>query len=57
MKYNIVNLILKTDKNLSFTASKVRGYIGNQFKEYDLLHNHINHNDLIFNYPWFNIKL
>lgn len=57
MKYNIVNLILKTDKNLSFTASKVRGYIGNQFKEYDLLHNHINHNDLIFNYPLVQYKV
>lgn len=57
MKYNIVNLTLKTDKNLLSNASKVRGYIGNQFKEYDLLHNHVNQDNYIFNYPLVQYKI
>lgn len=56
IKYNIVYLTLKTDKCLKEDASKLRGYIGNQFYEFDILHNHIN-NKLIFSYPLVQYKI
>ena len=56
MEQRIVNLILKTDKDLSTDVSKVRGFIGNEFKEFNLLHNHYG-NDYIFTYPKVQYKI
>lgn len=50
MRYNIVILNLKTDKKLNCNASKLRGYIGKEFKDYNLLHNHYG-NNFLFKYP------
>lgn len=50
MEHKIVNLILEIDKNVSVDISKVRGFIGNEFKEYNLLHNHYG-DDFLFIYP------
>ena len=57
MKYNIVKLHLKSDVPIGATASKVRGYIGNEFSEHMLLHNHINEDKYIFNYPFIQYKV
>lgn len=56
MEYNIVKLFLKTDTKVSSNASKIRGYIGNEFMEYNLLHNHYGKN-YIFSYPKVQYKL
>lgn len=56
MEYNIVKLYLKTDERISAPASKIRGFIGNEFKEYNLLHNHYGKNYL-FTYPKVQYKL
>ena len=40
MKYNIVNLILKTDSKLTASPAKIRGFLGNTYKDYPILHNH-----------------
>lgn len=56
MEYNIVKLFLKTDQHLSSNASMVRGFIGNEFKEYNLLHNHYGKN-YVFTYPKVQYKL
>lgn len=57
MKYNIAQLHLKSDVPIDTTASKVRGFIGNEFNEYLLLHNHINDNKYVFNYPFIQYKI
>ncbi len=57
MKYNIVNLSLKTDKHISATPSKVRGFIGNQFNEFSVLHNHIDKGKFVFSYPLVQYKI
>lgn len=51
MKINTVVLVLKTDKPLTCSSSKFRGFIGNQFKDHYLLHNHFGGQNLIYNYP------
>ena len=43
MKYNIINLTLKTDLKLTATPTKVRGFIGNEYKDYPILHNLLLH--------------
>ena len=40
MKINTCNLLIKTDKDISQESNKLRGYIGNKFKNHPLLHNH-----------------
>ncbi len=57
MKYNIVTVTLKTDKKLISGASKVRGYIGNAYKEYPILHNHYNEGKFLYSYPYVQYKL
>ena len=56
MEYNIVKLFLITDDQISVNASKIRGFIGNEFKEYNLLHNHYGKN-YIFTYPKVQYKI
>ena len=36
MKYNVVNLILKTDSKLTASPAKVRGFLGNTYKDFPL---------------------
>ncbi len=57
MKYNIVKLSLKTDNHISATPSKVRGFIGRQFSEFSILHNHINNGKFMFSYPLVQYKI
>jgi len=57
MKYNIVKLTLKTDVPIDTTASKLRGFIGNQYNEYVLLHNHIHKDKFMFSYPFVQYKI
>lgn len=57
MKYDILNLTLKTDVPIDTTASKVRGYLGNQYSEFTLLHNHIRDDKFMFTYPLVQYKI
>ena len=50
MKINTFHLTLKTNKKVKQDASKLRGYIGNQF-DYPLLHNHYAGNKILYSYP------
>lgn len=40
MKVDTCYLILDMDRSVNESASRLRGYIGNMFKEYTLVHNH-----------------
>lgn len=51
MKYNIVNISFKTNQHISANASKVRGFLGNQFSEYVILHNHYGSENFLYSYP------
>jgi hypothetical protein len=51
MKIKSFYLILKTDKPVEESASKLRGYLGTRFKEYPLLHNHLEEAGYIYTYP------
>ena len=42
---------------MSATPSKVRGFIGRQYSEFSLLHNHIQNNKFMFNYPMVQYKV
>ena len=57
MKYNVVNLILKTDSKLTANPTKVRGYIGNTFKDYPILHNHYSNDKFLYSYPYVQYKV
>ena len=57
MKYKIVELSLKTDKHVSATPSKVRGFIGNEYNEFSILHNHIDNGKFMFSYPLVQYKI
>ncbi len=50
MEYGIVKVFLSIDERIIFNASKIRGFIGNEFKEHNLLHNHYG-KKYIFTYP------
>jgi hypothetical protein len=51
MKVDSVHLILKTDKEITENSSKFRGYIGNKFRDYPLLHNHYSDDGSLYSYP------
>lgn len=57
MKYNVVNLILKTDLNLTATPAKIRGFLGNVYKEYPILHNHYSNDKFLYSYPYVQYKI
>lgn len=44
-------MVLKTDKYITCDASKFRGYMGNKFKNYPLLHNHYSKENYLYSYP------
>ena len=56
MKIKTGYLLLKTDKKVNETPSKIRGYIGNKFKENRILHNHDNQ-ELLYRYPLVQYKI
>lgn len=51
MKINTALLKLKTDKKVTEEPNKVRGYLGNKFNDYPLLHNHYNEEKFLYSYP------
>ncbi|MDR0912819.1 MAG: hypothetical protein LBM96_09505 [Methanobrevibacter sp.] len=51
MKINTAYLTIKTDKKIMESSSKLRGYFGNEFKDYPLLHNHYDNNSYLYTYP------
>ena len=53
----MVNLILKTDLKLTASPTKVRGFIGNNFKEYPILHNHYANDKFLYSYPYVQYKI
>lgn len=57
MKYNVVNLILKTDSESNLNPSKIRGYIGNEFSKYSILHNHVLDGKYLYSYPLVQYKV
>ena len=57
MKYNIVKLSLKTDKHISASPSKVRGFIGGEYSDFSVLHNHIKDDKFMFSYPLVQYKV
>ncbi|WP_067091368.1 CRISPR-associated endonuclease Cas6 [Methanobrevibacter curvatus] len=57
MKINTAHLTLKTDKKVTEEVSKLRGYIGNKFKDYPLLHNHFSENKFLYSYPLIQYKI
>ena len=57
MKYNIVNLILKTDSKLTASPTKVRGFIGNTYSEFPILHNHYANDKFLYSYPYVQYKI
>ena len=58
MKYDIVNISFDVGEDISsVSASKVRGFIGSQFSEYTILHNHYNNEKFLFTYPLVQYKI
>lgn len=56
MKINTNYLILKTNKSIKQDSSKLRGYFGNTFKNYPLLHNHYA-GEVLYSYPLIQYKI
>lgn len=50
-------LILKTSKPIREESSKLRGYIGNRFEEYPILHHHIKEVGNLYTYPRVQYKI
>jgi len=50
-------LILKTSKPVKEDASRLRGYIGNEFKDYPILHHHIEEAGYVYSYPKVQYKI
>lgn len=57
MKYDIVNLIIKTDKKLTASPAKIRGFMGNEYKDYPILHNHYANDKFLYSYPYVQYKV
>lgn len=51
MKIHTTHLILKTNKKVKQETSKFRGYIGREFQEYPILHNHYGEGKFLYSYP------
>lgn len=50
-------LVLNTDKKVTESTEKLRGYIGNKFKDNFFLHQHLDDNKLLYNYPKIQYKI
>ncbi len=57
MKINTIQLWIKTSEDIASNGNKLRGYIGNEFKEYSLLHNHFDDTKYLFSYPLIQYKV
>ena len=57
MKYNIVNLIMKTDSKMQSNPTKIRGYFGNRYRQYPILHNHYSNDKFLYSYPFVQYKI
>jgi hypothetical protein len=57
MRIKTIYLILKTDKTVTEGSTKIRGYMGNTFKDYPLLHNHHNQENFLYSYPLIQYKV
>ena len=57
MTFKTLVLILKTSKPIREESSKLRGYIGNRFKEYPILHHHIEEVGYLYTYPRVQYKI
>ena len=57
MKIKSSYLVLKTDKPIRESPSKLRGYLGTRFKEYPLLHNHLEEAGFLYTYPRIQYKV
>ena len=53
----VIYLILKTSEQVKEEASKLRGYIANRFKEYPILHHHIEEAGYLYTYPRVQYKI
>ena len=53
----VLVLVLKTNHVVTEDASKLRGYIANRFKEYPILHHHIEQVGYLYNYPRVQYKI
>jgi len=51
MRLKTLILILKTSMPVKEDGSKLRGYIGNRFREYPILHHHIREGGYLYTYP------
>ena len=51
MKIKTSHMILKTNKEVKNEPSKLRGYIGHQFEQYPVLHNHYGKGKFLYSYP------
>lgn len=57
MKLNTSYLTLTTDRPVEEDAAKLRGYMGNMFSEYPMLHHHIKDGKCIYRYPRIQYKV
>ncbi|MFZ2071650.1 MAG: CRISPR-associated endonuclease Cas6 [Halobacteriota archaeon] len=57
MKLKTLVLILKTSEKVKEDASKLRGYIANKYKEYPILHHHIEEAGYLYTYPRIQYKI
>lgn len=57
MKINTSYLVFKTDNPVTCEASKLRGFIGNKFKNQTLLHNHYGNERFLYSYPLIQYKI
>lgn len=57
MNLKLLVTVIKTDKPVEEDSSKLRGYIGNTFPQYTLLHHHINGTEYLFTYPKIQYKV
>jgi len=51
MNLKALILVLKTDRPVKEDASKLRGYIASRFKQYPILHHHIEEAGYLYTYP------
>ncbi|MDI6917817.1 MAG: CRISPR-associated endonuclease Cas6 [Thermoplasmatales archaeon] len=59
MSKNLKTLVLtlKTDKTIREDSNKLRGYIGNKFSQYPILHHHLTGEQSLYTYPKVQYKI
>jgi len=57
MKIKSSYLVLKTDAPLKENPGKLRGYLGERFKEHPLLHHHVQDDGYLYTYPLIQYKI